>query len=1070
MRNIASLCAVLMLLCTLAFGQTRKVTGQVKDERGDPVPFASVKIQGTTRGVSADANGFFAIEVSGNDRVLVISSQGLQEKSFPVGNNNVIDVQLASTGQLKEVVITTALGQTQRKTKTGYSTATFNNESINKIAPVSVLDGLQGKIAGAEISTTGGQPGSSSKVILRGYGVIGGGGNQPLYVIDGVPLSDARLGSSDADGLDFGNGLNDINPNDVENITVLKGTAAASLYGSQARNGAILITTKRGRAGKLKVEFSSSVNITSVGKLPDPQKTFGQGWGGVFILSENGSWGPRYDGKERLWGSVVDNSQLLKPFSHLEDNVRDFYDYGREFNNSIGLSGGNEITNFYFSYGNINSDGVIPSRTDYLDRHTFALRTNSKFDGFTIGTSFNYINRRQNASVTQSESGVGSSIFEDILQIPNDVPIKDFRDYKNKFFNVDNYFTPFAENPYYGLFENGSQQNSDRFFGNLDLGYKFTDWLSAQLRIGGDFANARTFIWKAKNIPSPGSWNDGANPEGAQRQADVGSVQEQTNFAGLINGDFILKANKDLGDDFSLEVIAGTNYYQQSSKGTVARVEDLKIPGFYNLSNSSNKPTASDARSRRRNIGFYGQAIVGYKDYLYLTLNARNDWSSTLPIENNNFFYPGANISWVASKTFDLSNTPISLLKIRGGYGKTGADPTPYLVYSTLVPGSIGLGFGNITFPYDGVSAFELGNQIGNLDLQPIITKEFEIGAEVRFFANKFGIDATYYDKQTEGQIFAVPISPATGYTGLVSNLGLVTNKGIELTLDGAPVSSKDFSWNVLYTFTRNRSNVVSLTQGLDKISLNTAYDAEFNVRPGFPVGVFEAPVPKMTEDGRIIVNPATGMPEVADTKGFFGDAQRDFTMGLSNTLTYKGFSVGFSLDYRKGGMFYSGTADLYQFTGNSYVTTYNDRRPFIIPNSVYEQKDANGQPVLDPNGKPVYLENTTVIDEGHMDTYYYHTTNKAFSYYDRIIDASFLKLKDVTLGYSLPKTWASRIKANNLSLTLYARNFILWTPRSNIYIDPEATNFGNDLASQFGEFRTGPTLKSFGVALKAIF
>lgn len=1070
MRKIASLCALLMLFCASAFGQTRKITGQVKDEKGDPVPFASIKVQGSSKGTSADASGFFSLDITDQDKVLEISSQGFAAKTVTIGAENVVNIDLASTGQLSEVVITTALGQRQTKVKTGYSSSTFNNEDLNRVAPVSVFDGLQGKVAGADISTTGGQPGASSKVVLRGYGVIGGGGNQPLYVVDGVPITDSRLGSSDVDGLDFGNGINDINPNDIENITILKGTAAASLYGSQARNGAIMITTKRGRAGKLRVDLSSSINISSVGKLPDPQETFGQGWGGVFILPENGSWGPKFDGRERLWGSVVDNSQLLKPFSFIEDNIRDFYDYGRELNNTVGLSGGNEITNFYFSYGNINSDGILPSRADYLDRHTFALRTNSRFDRFTLATSFNYINRRQNAVPTQSESGVGSSTFEDVLQIPNDIPIKDFRDYKNKFFDVDSYFTPFAENPYYILFENGSKQNSDRFFGNVDMSYKILDWLSAQLRVGGDFANARTFVWKAKNNPSPGSWNAGGNVEGAVRQEDVGSVEEKSNFAGLINGDFILKANKDIGDDFTLEVIAGANYFQQSTKGSTARIEDLTIPGFYNLSNSSNDPTATDAESRRRSISAYGQAVIGYKDYLYLTLNARNDWSSTLPLENNNFFYPGANVSWIASKTFDLSGTPISLLKIRGGYGKTGSDPAPYLVYSTLAPGNVALGFGNITFPFNGVSAFEIANQIGNLDLQPIVTREFEVGTEVRFFGNRFGLDATYYNKQTDGQIFAVPIAPSTGFTGLVSNLGVVTNKGVELTLDGSPVKGRDFTWNVLYTFARNRSNVESLTEGLDKISLNTVYDAEFNVRPGMPVGVFEAPVPKMTDDGRVIVNPATGLPEVADTKGFFGDAQRDFSMGLSNRFTYKGFSLGFSLDYRKGGKFYSGTADIYQFTGNAWVTTYNDRRPFIIPNSVYQLKDESGQPVLDPSGKPIFLENTTAIDEAHHDTYYYHTTNKGMSYYDRIVDASFLKLRDVTLSYSLPQSWASKISASNLSLTLYARNFILWTPRSNVYIDPEATNYGNDLASQFGEFRTGPTLKSFGLALKASF
>ena len=1054
------LLSLLMAFSVLVFAQTRTVTGNVVDETSGAVPFASITEKGTTHGASADANGAFTIDVK-TGAVLVISATGFQSTEVRVTGPTVLVTLLKGEGELIEEVVVTALGQKQNKNKVATSSATFNSESITKVAPVSLLDGLQGKIAVADISTVGGQPGASSKVVLRGYGVIGGGNNQPLYVIDGVPLNNSRLGSGT--DFDFGNGMNDLNPNDIESITVLKGTAASSLYGSLARNGAIMITTKRGNSGKLKVDFNSSVNITQVDKLPVPQTIFGQGWGGLFWSPENGSWGPRYDGKERLWGSVVDNSQLIKPFSFIPNNVRNFYDNGVELNNSISLSGGNETNKFYFSYGNINSDGIVPTNIDYLNRHNFALRTNSKFNKFSIGSSFNFISRFQKSSTTASQNGIGSSLFEDVLQIPNDVPITDFYDYKNKFFNVDNYFTPYAENPYYMLFENGGKQNSERFFGNLDMSYSFTNWLTAQLRIGGDWTNARTFIWYAKNKPSPGSWNDGGNTEGSVRAPDVGSVTEIADYSNILNGDFLLKATKRFSDLFSLDFTVGTNYYQSSGKSVGASVEDLKILGFYNLSNSSNKPTAFDALSRRRSVGVYSQAILGLKDFFYLTLNARNDWSSTLPTNNNSFFYPGASASWIVSKMLDMTATPISLLKLRAGYGKTGADPAPYQIYSTLAPGSVGLGFGNINFPYNGVSAFEVSNIIGNPILAPIITKEFEAGTEIRFFKNRLGLDATYYDKKTEGQIFNVPISPSTGYTSLVSNIGLVTNKGIELTLDGSPVATDNFNWNVIYTFARNRSNVDYLSGELDKVTINSAYDAEFNVRPGYPVGIFEAPIPKTTSDGRIIVNPGTGYPIQADTKGIYGTSQRDFSMGLSNTWTYKNISFGVSFDFRKGGIFYSGTADLYQFTGNSWVTTYNERRPFIIPNSVNEVTDADGNVTG-------YVENTKIVDNAHEDGYYYHTTNPAMSYYNRIIDASFLKMRDLTLSYRLPKFVANKIRSNNLSITLFARNILVWTPSSNVYIDPEASNYGNDLTSQFGEFRTGPTLKSFGVALKALF
>lgn len=1060
MRKLASLCVMLMLFSAFAFAQTRTVTGTVTDASGSPVPFATVMEVGTKNAVSADANGNFTIRIPQNAR-LSISASGYTTQTVTPTGDRVAASLVRGEGNLEEVVVT-ALGQTRSKAKVGYSTTTLNNEQINRASPVNPLDALAGKVPGANISKTGG-PNSSTKVILRGYGIIAGGGNQPLYVIDGIPLTDARFGANN--NYDFGQTIADLNPNDIENISILKGTAAGSLYGSQARNGAIMITTRRGKSGKIKVDYAGAFTASEVGKLPDFQESFGQGWSGVFIISENGSWGPKFDGKERLWGSVVDNSQLLKPYSFVDDNIRDFYETGIEFNNSIALSGGGENTNFYFSYSNVNSDGVVPTGTDFLGRHTLALRTNSKFGKLSLNSSFNFSKRKANAPYTGQSGSDGGSVFEEILQIPTDIPITDLRDYKNKFFNVDNYFTPFAENPYYPLYENRSTQSSERFFGNIDLGYNFSSSFSAQLRVGVDFDNARTFAYKAVNAPKPGSWNgpNPTNPEGASRAADVGSVSEANNYIGVINSDFILKYNKTLSSDFSLEALAGYNYYEQNQKAVTANITDLLVPGFYNLSNSTVPATATDASQKRRTMGVYGQAIVGFREQLYLTLNARNDWSSTLPIDANTFFYPGANLSWIASQTFDLSNSSVSLLKFRAAYGKTGADPNPYLTDPTLVIGSVNLPFGALTLPFNGVSGFGISNTIANSELKPIITREAEVGVEARFFKNRLGIDVALYDKETEGQIFAVPIAPSSGYTALNRNLGTINNKGVELALDGRPVVTKDFTWSLTYSFTKNWNKVVELEGGPEFAPLSTTYDAEMRAYPGKNIFGIYAPVPQYTEDGKVIVNETTGVPLVADDKGFYGNADYDYMMGLSNTLSYKGLQLSFSFDYRKGGIMYTGTGDLLQFVGNAWVTTYNDRKPFIIPNSVI-------QTGVDASGKPIYEENTTVITESSYDAYWYHTTNKAMAYNNRFFDRSFLKLRDVTLSYKLPGTWASKIRATGLTVSVYGGNFLLWTPKSNVYIDPEATNLGNDLNSQFGEFRTGPTSKFFGVSLKASF
>ena len=1072
MRNLLFILLVLLSFSGLA--QTEMASGKISNSRGEPVSFATIAVKGSKTTAVAEADGTFRIKaVPGQTLVISAASYATREIVLNqlAGNDWVLQPGQAS---LNEVVVV-ALGQSKSKAKVGYSTATFSSDVINKVSPVSMMDGLSGKVAGAEISNVSGTPGGSTKVVLRGFGVIGGGNNQPLYVIDGIPLSDATINTGGAGGngpalTDYGNGMTDINPNDIESITVLKGTSASSLYGSVAKNGAILITTKKGKAGKLTVGLASSFNASIVGKLPDEQTQFGQGWSGVSDVTQNGSWGPVLDGKMHPWGATVNNSQLVKPYAFQKNSIRDFYDVGTEYNNTISLSGGNEKTNFYFSYGNVTSNGILPGNYDKLQRNNFNLRTSSTFGNFNMSFSLNYINRHLTTPAKFSLSGLGNDLFINLLQIPVDVRIKDLSLYTNQFFNVDNYFTPFAENPYYDLTQNGSDQVQNRVYGKVDLTYKFTQELSAEFRIGGDFSNANTSLWNAVNAPSPGSWNSGNNPSGSSRQPDIGSYQQQADYNGLIDADFIVKYDKQLNSNFNLDALAGANFYQSQVTNQVAAIQGLTIPLFYNLSNSNNPPTGANSSFEKRLIGIYAQATLGYKDELYLTVNARNDWSSTLPIDNNSFFYPGANLSWLASNTFDMTNSAVSFLKFRAAFGKTGADALPYLIYPTIqqgnIPATTGMPYGTIVFPIAGINGFTITPTIGNLNLKPIITKEMELGVEAKFFNNRIGIDATVYNKETDGQIFNVPISPSSGYSALIENVGVVSNKGIEVTFNATPVKSRDFTWNLIYTFAKNNSDVVSLTNGLNKVQIGSdglTGGMEFDLFPGKPVGIFYSPVPVYTPDGKIVVDPNTGFPVVNPDKADIGSSQRDFTMGLINAFSYKNWSFSFSLDFRQGGYFYSSTADITMFAGNAAITTYNNRNPFIIPNSVNQ--------IPGTDNKPVYAENKTVIAESVFDSYFYTNNNKPLAYPMRLIDKSFLKLRDISLSYTLPAKWTNPIHASSLMLSVYGRNFLLWLPKQNAYIDPEVSNLGNDLQSEFGEYSpTGPTTVQYGISLKAIF
>ncbi len=1055
-----------MLCGVLAYAQNRVITGQIKDDKGDPVPFASIKVKGTEIGTAADQQGMYKITAA-NNSVLVITSVGFAPYEVTVGANPLINVNMSRLGQLTEVIVT-ALGQTARKDKVGYSTTAFKAEDVVRSAPVSALDGLQGRVPGADISTIGGQPGSSGKIILRGYSSFTSGNNQALIVVDGVPFNNARLGSFNdflnSGGADFGNGLNDLNPNDIENISILKGTAAASLYGQRGANGVVLVTTKRGRSGKITVDFTSSAMGSSVMKLPDFQNTWGQGWNGQHWKEENGSWGPKMDGSDRLWGSNVDNSRLLKSFSAKEDNVREFYDEGLEFNNSISMRGGNENANFYMSYGNVYSDGILPGNVDVYRRNSFSARGQIKSNKFLASASMNYLNK-SGSTVSSQDDEQGSSTFENIIQIPRDIKITDFKDYNNKFFNVDNYFTPYASNPYFSINENGNKNANDRIFGNVELGYDFSKAINVRWRTGLDVANARVKDWQAIESPKPNSWRGApsTNAEGASLTPLVGGVRELSDYARELNSDLFINIDKELSTDLNLSGFIGFNYNEQQTRTQQSRIKALTIPKFYDLSNSPNPPVTTATTTKKRLIGTFAQANLAYKDYLFLTVNARNDWSSTLKIGNNSFFYPGANMSLVLSKLLDVSGVGISYFKVRGAYGKTGKDAPVYSLYSTGVAGNAALGFGNILFPINGVSGYEVANSIGKLDLKPEITTEIEFGTEIRFIKDRIGLDVTYYKKRTKDQIIAVPVASSSGYQTAVSNFGLIENKGIELSLNIVPIKTKDFSWTINYIFSQNRNKVLELPEGLDKVDFNSTYDIKMVARVGQPVGIIEAPTKVYTDDGRPVVDGSTGMFKQSTEDFSYGNIQRDFSMGLNNSLTYKNWGLGFNFDYRKGGVFVSRTADLTYFVGNAWLTQYNDRRPFIIPNSVIETG-------VDANNKPVYAENTSPIDVNNYNSYWYHTTNQVNSWENTILPKDFIKLRDITLSYRLPVDWAKKVGANNIVFSAIGRNFLIWVPQKNTFIDPESTNLGNDLVGEFGEQATSASTKSYGVSLKINF
>jgi len=1059
MKKLTLLMAFLHAFAFTMLSQEVQVKGRVTSaEDGSALPGASVVVKGTNTATVTDPEGNYSIRVPAGATTLVVSFIGMKTQEVEIAGQTTINIAMQPEVIGMEEVVVTALGIKRSEKALGYSAVTVKGDEISQTRTSNIMNSLQGKVAGVAISASSGAPGASTKVVIRGFSSITGN-NQPLYVVDGIPVNNTTntkfADNNDVSRTqDFGNRANDINPDDIESVTILKG-AAAALYGSRAANGVVMITTKQGaKSDRFKVEYNGSASFSEPLRLPQMQNWYGQGWNGTFKYEENGSWGPRFDGKMRLWGNVVDNSQQLKPFVPLKNNLRDFFDVGRGFNNTISISGGNDNALFYLSYGNVREDGIVPTDADSYIRNSILLKGSYKGKRLTSSASINYIKKDQKF-VTQGQGtgDAGATLFQDIMQIPRDVSIIDLKDYKNKFNNIDNYFTPYADNPWFIINENGNQWNEDRVVTSINLDYKITSWLNAIYRVGADVANAQLQDWGAIAKTTPGSIN---NLRG--RNDVVGRVNERTGIDYQINSDFILNGSFDISS-FKINALIGYNTNEQYFRELYSYVTDLDIPGFYNLSNTSKPANSSTLERKKRLYGIYSQGEISYKDYVFLTLSARNDWSSTLPKNDNSFFYPGASLSILFSEIFSDIKPILPYGKLRLSHTVTGNDPQPYRIKSVYSPASVYAYFGTMTFPIAGVNGFEIDNTIGNLKLQPEISTEDEIGVELKFLDNRIGIDAAYYLRKTTDQIMTVPLARSSGYGFQVMNIGSIQNQGTELLLTLVPVRSDNFEWHFGVNHTINRSKVLKLSEQLKEgVYINSAYDIDFLAKEGKPIGIFEGPDYARDPQGRIIVN-EQGIPVAATKKVEYGTSEPKYRMGIKNEFfLFKGITLGGNVEIRQGGLMYTYTADINYFVGNATQTTFNDRQPFLVPNSV--------KAVTDVNGNVTYVENTTPIDMEHICDYYNMNTNRPLAR-ATVVDKSFIKLRDLYVYYELPKKWVTKLSLSRVNIGIIGRNLLLWTPKENNFVDPESTTWGGDLESEFGEFAVAPSVRTVSISLK---
>lgn len=1077
--NMKKLFLLFLTIIGIAVGasaQGRTVSGIViASDDESPIVGATVMVVGTTIGTTTDVDGRFKIEnVPSNAKTVKVSYVGMTSQEVPITKGE-IRIVLGLNSEILDEVVVTALGISRSEKSLGYAATQVDASEIERARTTNVMEALQGKVAGLQIQTTSSDPGAANNVSIRGLGSINGS-NQPLYVVDGVPMANSTF-SAQGHAIAAG-GVANISPDDIASLTVLKGAAATALYGSRAANGVIIITTKTGRKNGGKnytVTYSGTVEANRVSLLPEMQNIWGQGWNGAQTFIENGSWGPALDGSTQVYGPVWNHSQLIHKYDAKKNNVRDFFDTGWSQTHNVSVSGisNDEKMNFYASYSYTGNNGMMPTDADSYKRNTVSFRGSyqpEKWLRFSTSMSF------ANWKTKTVGSYQGTSVIDGIYEVPRDMSIVDRKNLNSAFDTPEAYYTPYGiTNPYWAIANNKNELNGNQTFGKLQADIMPIDGLTLTYRFGLDYSNYD----QKQGYPQ-------IQLDDALINNDYGYAPSNMNQAGYVyayysrrhelNHDFLANyTNKFVDDRLDIGATVGFNINERYSTYMNGETDDLAVyTGFWHLSNGATRTTLGEGQSKRRLLGLFGDVTIGWDNFLYLDVTARNDWSSTLPKGNNSFFYPGITFSGIFTK-FIKPNPVLTFGKVRLAYGKTGNDASPYYTATNYSQAYTNGYYGSyiIKFPFNATNAFMSSNTAGSNTLKPEMTSEFEVGANLKFFGGRIDLDASYYNRITDDQIFTLPIDPSTGFSYQVINFGKVRNRGFELMLNTVPISTENFQWELGLNFSKNYNKVLELPESLEggKVSIysfSAGNDAVYMyAEQGKAIGQYYTYIPQYVTAkdspyyGCPIVD-SNGQPVLSDqTIATGGNMNHKWTGGLTTAFTLYGVTLSAAFDIRYGGKMFSRTRNLMQFTGNGKVTEENMRRPFIIPNSVVS------------NGDGTYSENTTpiYIADSSFQTYFndYGYGNGGLAY---LIDRSYCKLRNISLSWNLPQKWVKSIYLNEIVLTAYCNNPFIWTAKDNRYVDPESTTTtdSGDIAFGFGELYTNPSSRTFGLNLKVTF
>lgn len=1037
------------------------ITGKVTDIKGTELAGVTVihknsKVAGTI----TDWQGNFNIKVSKGDELL-FSYIGFESQTVQVDTEKYLIVTLQESSTYLNEVVITSLNIPREKKALGYSVQGVSGESFGS-RPTNALSALSGKIAGLQVISSGGNLGGSTRVTLRGINSITGN-NQPLYVIDGVPLDNTDLNTSStingSAGKDVGSTIQDINPDDIADVSVLKGPSAAALYGSRAANGVILITTKKGNKSdqKINIELNTGIEFENIARLPERQKLYGGGYNSTFsTASINGqtynivdyasdeSWGPKLDGTSVLHWYNLDPeypSDYLnpQPWIYPENDVNYFFKTGIANTNSIALSQANDKSAFRVSVTNKNVSGTIPNSS--LNRNSINISGSTTGKYLSFFGSANYL---KNKSVGRPWTGASNRniILEAFQWGAVQVDYKKLEEYKRpdgtpRAWNRTGYAntttdekTKYIDNPYWSAYESYLEEDRDRLYGNVGLKLTPNDWLTVTGRINGDI-----YQYNAQDRIAVYSRSQSSYSEYSQKYNEF-------------NYELLATANKNWGEH-SLVANLGTNYLQRSRRvSDIITSGGLIIPNFYSLTNATSTIINSSTGIYNKALAsVYGSFSYGWKSTLYLDATLRNDWSSTLPKENNSYLYPSITSSVILSELPGIKNQSwLSFAKFRLGWAQVGNDTDPYQLYKV---------YESVT-AINGNIAYALPSQLNNLNLKPEITSSLETGVQLQFFKNLIGLDFTYYNNSSRNQIISLPTSDAFGYSSKLINAGEINNQGIEITVNANPVKTRNFEWNSILNFSRNRNKIVKLSDAVSKLDLSTTL-VSLVAQEGQSYGQLFGYDFVYAPDGQKVVG-ADGLYLRTQQLKALGSVLPDFLWSFQNQFRYKNFSLGFLIDSRIGGKFFSQTYKVAMYSGILPETAANSIRETGVVND-----GVTGNVTFNPDGTYTVTntaENTKNVSAQAWARNHYNGPTT----FD-IFDGTFIKLRELTLGYDVKLPKESAIK--NIKTSVYARN-LFYIFRTSKIIDPELTNSGGNV--QGIEGGNLPTPITYGLNLSFIF